>query len=272
MEAYMQHSMRTFSSPPVVTPAVALLPVPWQNLGSVMLGWIHHRAQLPGIAENAPRSRLVRFGPSRTTRGPQHHCGHELEQRYHAWRTATNVDHRRRELGELAQAFAPLIRATVRQYQLSHLAERSDLEQEAFMGLHEALQNYDPRRGVTLAGFVRWRIVGAVLDARRKWLRQCRPWRADCSSAATAASGTLQADAGAETPDVEFEDTFSAMTRGLSAREILILRLMILEGKTCRHIGECIGLHHARVGQIYRGTLESLRANPRAQQLLAGTR
>ena len=137
------------------------------------------------------------------------------------------------------------------------------------MGLHEALQNYDPQRGVTLAGFVRWRIVGAVLDARRKWLRQCRPWRADFS---TAADSMLQADVGAETPDLEFEDTFSAMTRGLSAREILILRLMILEGKTCRHIGECIGLHHARVGQIYRGTLESLRANPRAQQLLAAAR
>ena len=114
MEAYMQYSMRTCSFRPVVTPAVALLPVSWQNLGSVMLGWIHHRTQLPGIAENAQRSGLVQFGVSRGNRRPQHHSGHDLERRYEAWRTATNADQRRSALGELAHAFSPLIRATVR--------------------------------------------------------------------------------------------------------------------------------------------------------------
>lgn len=267
----MQHAMRMFNISPVRASAVALLPTPWQNLGSAMLGWIHHRAELPAITETAARQRVVRFGSSRMTRGPQHHWGHDIQRRYHAWREATDSEHRRRELGELTQAFAPLIRATVRQYQLSHLAEPSDLQQEAFIGLHEALQSYDPQRGAALAGFVRWRIVGAVLDARRKWIRQSRPWRGNFAPPATTAESARQADTAADSPDVEFEDTFAAITRGLSARDILILRLMILEGKTCRHIGACIGLHHARVSRIYRATLETLRANPRAQQLLTET-
>ncbi len=264
----MRNIMWMPGSSSAVNPAVALLPVPWHQLGSAMLGWIHQRAKLPGIVEPARRAGLSCFSPRRVACQAFPHPKLDLDALYQAWRNAPSPEHRRRELGELARAFAPLLHSAVRQYQASHLMDRADLRQEAFLGLHEALQSYDPQRGVTLAGFVRWRIIGAVLDARRKSMRQARPYRADVSIPAAAQNAVVEPDAAPEGFTVDFEDLFTAITRGLSAREVLILRWTILEGKTCRQIGERIGLHHARVGQIYRGAVELLRANPRAQRLL----
>ncbi|MGC8541718.1 MAG: sigma-70 family RNA polymerase sigma factor [Phycisphaerae bacterium] len=257
---------------PMPAQAVALLPGPWQNLGSTLLGWIQQRGQLPVIMEKLPRHSLVHFRTPRVSAAPQHTTTDQLDAMYQAWRNAQNMQTRRQALGNLAQAFMPLIRATIRHCQISQLADRADLEQEAFMGLHDALQSYDPRRSVTLAGFVRWRIVGAVLDARRKWTRQSRHSRAGDILDGGAANPALQMECVSLTPRVEFEDMFTVLTRGLSAREIFVLRRVILEDQTCRQIGQLMGLHHGRVGQIYRGAIAHLRDNPRARQLLAGGR
>ena len=268
MEARMHNTGLTLSSFPMESQAVALLPVPWRNLGSTMLGWIQQRGQLPAIMENNRRPRLVRFSMPRTVGSSRHTTADELDAMYQAWRNALNTQTRRQALGNLTQAFAPLIRATIRHCQIPHSADRADLEQEAFMGLHDALQSYDPRRAVTLAGFVRWRIVGAVLDARRKWMRQSRCSRVADPVRVRAENSAAQPESVSETPGVDFEDLFSMLTRGLSAREIFILRRVILEEQTCRQIGQYMGLHHGRVGQIYRGAIAQLRDNPRAQQLL----
>ena len=264
----MHNTSLTVRSFPMPAQAVALLPVPWQNLGSTMLGWIQQRGQLPAIMEKLPRHSLVHFRTPRGTASPQHTTSNELEAMYQAWRNAQNMQTRRRALGNITQAFMPLIRATIRHCQISQLADRADLEQEAFVGLHDALQSYDPRRAVTLAGFVRWRIIGAVLDARRKWTRQSRPSRVGDRVDVRTESSPAKRESVSETPSVEFEDMFTMLTRGLSAREIFILRRVILEDQTCRQIGQLMGLHHGRVGQIYRGAIAHLRDNPRAQQLL----
>ena len=268
MEARMHNTGLTISNFPAEAQAVALLPVPWRNLGSTMLGWIQQRGQLPAIMEKTHHRTLAHFRTPRAIGSPRHTTTDELDAMYQAWRNALNTPTRRQALGNLTRAFAPLIRATVRHCQISHSADRADLEQEAFVGLHEALQSYDPRRAATLAGFVRWRIVGAVLDARRKWMRQSRRGRAGDLVDVRAETSTAKPDSVSETPSVEFEDLFTVLTRGLSAREIFILRRVILEDQTCRQIGQYMGLHHGRVGQIYRGAIAHLRDNPRVHQLL----
>ena len=271
MEARMHNTGLTARSFPMPTQAVALLPAPWQTLGSTMLGWIQQRGQLPAIMEKLPRHSLVHFRTPRATASSQHTTTDQLEAMYQAWRNAQNMPTRRRALGDLTQAFMPLIRATIRHCQISQLADHADLEQEAFVGLHDALQTYDPRRSVTLAGFVRWRIVGAVLDARRKWTRQSRPNRLGDLLHGGSENPVMQIESISQPPSVEFEDMFTVLTRGLSAREIFILRRVVLEDQTCRQIGQLMGLHHGRVAQIYRSALAHLRDNPRAQQLLAGS-
>ncbi len=274
----MQNSILTFAPAPTRLDAVAQLPMAWRNLGSTMLGWIQRRAALPGIAESVRelRPRVAGSGESRLAAAPQSGGRDGLETLYQAWRSTRDGSCRRQILGDITRAFTPLIRATIRQYHVACLAGRADLEQEAFLGLHDALHKYDPARGVTLAGFVRWRIIGAILDARRRWMRQCRGWKIQCG---TSDARQLCAPRINEPPatadhtvgDLEFEDFFDALGRGLSAREKLIVRMTVLEGKTCRQIGQFIGLHHARVGQLYRNAMETLRHNPRARCLLVGT-
>ncbi|MGC8625551.1 MAG: sigma-70 family RNA polymerase sigma factor, partial [Phycisphaerae bacterium] len=246
----MQSSWPMFSSPPASMQSVALLPMNWRTLGAAMLEFITRRAQLPTVAENLRRRQLVHFVPARFTTpidDTKANNGEHIENLYQAWCNAANSTDRRTQLGELTRAFTPLIRAAIRQYHVVHLADAADLEQEAFLGLHAALQTYDPRRGVALAGFVRWRIVGAVLDARRKWLRQGRGYPSECLTHSHTANAAMCPPTQTDTDAVEFEDLFTVLTRGLSSREKLILRLSILEEKTCRQIGQLIGLHHARV-------------------------
>ncbi len=268
MEARMYKTGLMISGFPMEAQAVALLPVPWQTWGSTLLGWIQQRGQLPAIMEKLPRRPLVHFRTPRVANSPQHTTTDQLDAMYQAWRNAPTMQTRRKALGDLTQAFTPLIRATIRHCQNSAVVDRADLEQEAFVGLHDALHSYDPRRAVTLAGFVRWRIIGAVLDARRKWIRQSRCTRAGDLADVRTETATAKPDTVSETPNVEFEDTFTVLTRGLSAREIFILRRVILEDQTCRQIGQLMGLHHGRVGQIYRGAIAHLRDNPRSRQLL----
>ena len=274
MEALLSGSVLLSPVSPTPLDAVAVLPAAWRNLGVAMLGWIGRRAELPVVPDvlSLRRPRRLRFGPPKLPASAEQSRWEHVNNLYQAWHHADNRAVRRHHLADLTQAFTPLIRATVKQYAVGHLAGSADLEQEAFLGLHDALQNYDPQRGAALAGFVRWRIVGAVLDARRKWIRQGRGYQPPYPKHNTppVAPRILSSDAPpGET--LEFEDLLATLSRGLSPRERLILRLKILEGKTCRQIGPLIGLHHARVQQVYRAAIDALRANPRARRLLADT-
>ncbi len=246
--------------------SVALLPLNWRTLGTVMLGFITRRMQLPTVTDNASSPQPCCLAPPQTY--GQANSGYLIEKLYQAWRDASDAHLRRQQLDALTRVFTPLIRATIRQYQDNYLT-MADLQQEAFLGLHAALQTYDPRRGVALAGFVRWRIVGAVLDARRKWRHQSCDYPREFLTAREVENEMFRSPAHTAADTVEFEDLFTVLTRGLSTREKLILRLYILEEKTCRQIGKLIGLHHARVGQIYRNVIARLGDNPRARQLLA---
>ena len=126
----MHNTGLTLSNFPMEAQAVALLPVPWRHLGSTMLGWIQQRGQLPAIMEKMHHRPLVHFRTSQVTHSPQHTTPDELDAMYQTWRNALNTQTRRQALGDLTQAFAPLIRATVRHCQISHAADRADLEQE----------------------------------------------------------------------------------------------------------------------------------------------
>ena len=46
--------------------------------------------------------------------------------------------------------------------------ELQDLEQEAYVGLIQAVQHFDPTRGIAFHSYARPRITGAILDSLRR--------------------------------------------------------------------------------------------------------
>ena len=46
--------------------------------------------------------------------------------------------------------------------------ELQDLEQEAYVGLIQAVQHFDPARGIAFHSYARPRITGAILDSLRR--------------------------------------------------------------------------------------------------------
>jgi RNA polymerase primary sigma factor len=61
-----------------------------------------------------------------------------------------------RARGELIEAFLPLVAATARNYRASAAVERLDLLQEGTVGLLQAIERFDPDRGVPFWGYASW--------------------------------------------------------------------------------------------------------------------
>lgn len=75
---------------------------------------------------------------------------------------------------ELMSAYLPLVRLQAGRLALGlpPLINREDLLHSGVLGLLEALQRYDPSRGVKFETYASWRIRGAMLDELRRncWL------------------------------------------------------------------------------------------------------
>ena len=71
---------------------------------------------------------------------------------------------------ELIERYAPLATAMARRMRVptNALTGRDDLESAALVGLIDAVDRYDPKRGVPFEGYAGLRIRGAVLDELRR--------------------------------------------------------------------------------------------------------
>ena len=71
---------------------------------------------------------------------------------------------------ELIERYAPLATAIARRMRVptNALTGRDDLESAALVGLIDAIDRYDPQRGVPFEGYAGLRIRGAVLDELRR--------------------------------------------------------------------------------------------------------
>ena len=76
----------------------------------------------------------------------------------------------RRARDELSARYTPLVVFWVRRVaaRLPHYVDRDDLSQEGFIGLLDAIDRFDPTRGVRFETYAPTRIVGAVRDAHRE--------------------------------------------------------------------------------------------------------
>jgi RNA polymerase sigma factor for flagellar operon FliA len=68
-----------------------------------------------------------------------------------------------------------MVRSLARRYARSSGASAEDLESEGYVGLVQAAQKYQPKRGVQFATFAAPRIRGAMLDALRRDSLLSRP-------------------------------------------------------------------------------------------------
>jgi len=73
---------------------------------------------------------------------------------------------------ELVRACAPLVKRQVSSFFSTTILDEDDLFNIGMLGVWDALEKYDPSRGVQFETFAAWRVRGAILDELRKmdWL------------------------------------------------------------------------------------------------------
>lgn len=68
----------------------------------------------------------------------------------------------------LLMASQPLLERVVKGFYSFLLMDEEDMRSVGWMGLLEAIENYDPDKGVKLETYATWRIRGAILDEMRR--------------------------------------------------------------------------------------------------------
>lgn len=73
---------------------------------------------------------------------------------------------------ELVRACAPLVKRQISSFFSTSVLDEEDLFNIGMIGVWDALEKYDPARGVQFETFAAWRVRGAILDELRKmdWL------------------------------------------------------------------------------------------------------
>lgn len=204
----------------------------------------------------------------------------------------------------LFMRYRGLARAIARRTSRARGPDKDDAEHFAYEGLLQAIDRYDPLRGVPFSAFARRRILGSMTDgaARQSEVaaqaaRRSRTERERLSLLAREAAaspdalatlsalvtdlavGLLLEDAGyaaADTsPDAQsgVYDTLAmrelvAILRqavaNLPAREALIIRLHYEDGVSFTHIADLMQLSKGRISQLHRAALAKLKRKMRS--------
>lgn len=249
-----------------------------------------HRMGMP----NGPERGLTSGRRTRIVRGPLHEEGRDLDQVFGgraAERRGTLADSallwaRCRE-GDLAarcaliERFAPLATRIARgmNVPVGAVAGPDDLESAALIGLIDAVDRFDPERGVPFEGYASLRIRGAVLDEVRRVDELGRADRRRQRAAAAQGEagsyhGTVSLDdliergyhGGAEQDELaeryEAEDlrmrVRSAMTC-LPPRQREVLERYYGQSLTLREAGVRMGISEARACQLHGRAIQNLR-------------
>ncbi len=154
-------------------------------------------------------------------------------------------------------------------FQASHM-EYEDLVQEAYLGLIDAAQMYDPARGTAFSTYARWHIVKTVMDAIHNRNEIVRTPRRRPSIIC----GPLEDSGVAEMPDprastaemMDEEEMVEAVRlciKQLPSREAVVVRLRYgvnTRKLTLTKVGDILGVTAERVRQIQNSAEEKLRA------------
>jgi RNA polymerase sigma-B factor len=177
-------------------------------------------------------------------------------------RIAGDGDARARD--ELVDRFLPLAHALALRYQRSY-EPFDDLVQAASVGLLEAIDRFDPARGVAFSSVALPMMLGEI---RRHF--RTRGWAGLEALQAGASYRGLSCDVLVPAAALSAEDdgferaedraTIQALLELVPHREREILRLRFEEDRTQAQIGAVIGLSQMQVSRLIRSILERLRA------------
>jgi RNA polymerase sigma factor for flagellar operon FliA len=184
---------------------------------------------------------------------------------------------------ELMSRHMPLLE-TIASKAFAHYAgqvELNDLRSDGVFGLAEAVDSFQPARGIKFSTYGYQRIHGAMVDGvrSRDWVPRLERQRAKQGLVNVRAMGSLESPVfdthrgvrplGDQLPD----PTGGAMSRSLEARESIrrlivglprrqrAAMLMYFEQDlTMKEIGKALGLCESRISQLISGALLELRA------------
>jgi RNA polymerase sigma factor FliA len=196
-----------------------------------------------------------------------------------------------RTRNKLVEAYRPLARAAAMRRASKTppcLMDADDFETSAVMGLMEAVENFDPDRGIQFSTFASRRIVGHMLDDLREsdWVPRLERTRSKRSGEAPPKVGTLAtvvfenhngrrdfavsdlvADEALTPEESAIErDSFDGMLRGLSRAERAICTLYYRDDLTMFQVGQAIGMSESRVSQLLSNILKRMRAAPHCRE------
>lgn len=161
------------------------------------------------------------------------------------------------------------------------MLHREDLESAAIVGLIEAVDRFEPDRGVPFEAFARPRVRGAVIDEMRRYgeggshVRQrgvdsqdaehaSNPWRTPVSldrlsQSRVGLAGTAALDPAME--HIELRDRVGLSLGAVSPRQREVLVHYYGAGLTLREAGVRMGITEARASQLRTRALEHMRAS-----------
>lgn len=174
---------------------------------------------------------------------------------------------RQRKRNELVEANMGLATHFANNFQASRM-EYADLVQEAYMGLMDAAENYDPRRGTQFSTYARWHIVKTVMDAihnRNEIVRTPRRRPSHVCGSLDDAVGLVDStpDVGDVLDEAEMVDEVRAGIKLLPSREAMVIRMrrgVNTLPMTLREVGDILAVTPERVRQIQNSGEEKLRA------------
>lgn|SRR2546425_4479119 len=178
---------------------------------------------------------------------------------------------------ELIESYRPYVSRLVARMGIppTTVQERGDLVSAGVVGLIDAVDRFDHRRGVPFEGFARQRIQGAVIDELRRldgrsrvFWKRVREGTADEESMPDAVSLDRLIDAGSEPAGSDMTITLleedlwndvgiAVMT--LPRRERSVLQRYYGASRTLREIGSEMGVSEARVCQLHGRAIAQLR-------------
>ena len=172
----------------------------------------------------------------------------------------------------LIERYIPLARNLARRVRLvdTPLADADDLASAAFLGLIDAVDRFEPGRGVPFEAYASLRIRGAIIDELRRIDERGR------STAAAALPRAISLDGLAEddwrhflaTPgdgvDEKFENEdlrgrVEGALRDLPPRQREVLARYYAEALTLRQAGQRMGISEARACQLHGRAITNLR-------------
>jgi RNA polymerase sigma factor for flagellar operon FliA len=174
--------------------------------------------------------------------------------------------------GTLIERYMPLARGLARRRRLvdTPLADEDDLASAAFLGLIDAVDRFEPGRGVPFEAYASLRIRGAIIDELRRIDERGRSVSAETQPRAVSLDGLVEEEwrhflsTADDTVDEKFEHEdlrgrVQAALGGLPPRQREVLARYYSDALTLREAGQRMGVSEARACQLHGRAITNLR-------------